>query len=208
MKRLEPNHRHRGAVIAAALGLASSSLVATGCGLFDSSEVYAVGSLVHHAAPEPCAIETDESGVLTVPPDYPQPDDGKGLVFEAMRPGEATVRCGDTRTKIVVREAKRIELQRGDETQAPVKLGELYAPTVCVRAFDDAGALLSIGTLTDGITFETSEHLRSIRSHGMGLPGVNTTCLPLQHPEKAGEAQIRASWRGLTAQHTLQIVAP
>lgn len=209
MKRLEPNHRRRDAVSAAALVLASLSLAAVGCGLLDPSEVYAVGSLVHHAAPEACAVEADESGVLTVVPDHPQSDGGtKGIVFEAMHPGEATVRCGDTRTKIVVREAKRIELQRVDETQAPVELGELYAPTVCVRAFDDAGALLSLGTLTEGITIETSDHLRSISSHGMGVLAPNTPCLPLHHPEKAGEAQLRASWRGLTAQHTMQIVAP
>jgi hypothetical protein len=176
-----------------------------GCDLLGQQEVHAVGSRSYHASAEACSLERDDTGVLTVFPHDPSVADGKGIVFEAMHPGHAIVRCGSTRTTIVVREAERIELERLSEADPVV--GDLYAPTVCVRAFDHTGAPLSLGSHTEGIVFETSNHLRSVSWSGMPFEP-NPTCAGLHHPAKAGQAEVRASWRGLTARHPMRIAAP
>lgn len=168
-------------------------------------ETHAVGSISYHAAPTSCQLQGNDGGALEVLTDHYQATDGRGLVFKALKSGAATIKCGDEKTTVKVREAAKIELLRVDGESKAVAVDELYAPGFCIRALDKKGKQLKVGRFTEGIEFTVSDHLRSISSHGMGGPGPGAACLSEHGPDKAGTAKIAVSWKGMVADASLEI---
>lgn len=166
---------------------------------------YAVGSLAYHAAPEACQIVKND-GAIKAEPDHHEARDGKGLVFAVLAPGEAVIQCGGDKTPVAARAATRLEIARTDGEAGPVADSDLYLPAHCIRAFDQAGKQLEVGSLTQGIEFTTSEHLGQVVDHGMGGAG-DAACLPQQSPRKPGAARISVAWQGMTAETTVDIAA-
>src|SRR5687768_15609719 len=127
------------------------------------TEHYAVGATDYYASPNKCSIVGAPDAVVELKDHY-KAKDGKGVVFEAVKPGTAKVDCGDSSATIVVAEVARVELQRVDAAKTPAALGT-YAPTICLIAYNKDGKQLQLGTLVDGVEFQFSDHVSRVVDH-------------------------------------------
>ncbi len=158
-----------------------------------TTEYYAVGAKAYFASPDRCSILDNAAGTLVEVSDHYNSKDGKGVVFEAIKPGRATIACGDRKTAIMVAEVAKVELQElGDGM--PSELGT-YGPTICLIAFAKDGKQLELGTLIDGVDFQFSDHTSRVVDHGMGGAG-SAACGAQQWTKKPGVATVTATWRG------------
>ena len=98
------------------------------------TEHYAVGATDYYASPNKCSIVGAPDAVVELKDHY-KAKDGKGVVFEAVKPGTAKVDCGDSSATIVVAEVARVELQRVDAAKTPAALGTYaFAEVITTRA--------------------------------------------------------------------------
>jgi hypothetical protein len=167
------------------------------------TEHYAVGATDYYASPNKCSIVDNAAGAVVELADHYQAKDGKGVVFQTVKPGTAKVQCGDDKATLVVTEVAKVELQRVDAATTPAALGT-YAPTICLIAFAKDGTRLELGTLVDGVDFQFSEHMSRVVDHGMGGAG-SAACGAQQWTNKAGIATVTATWRGHSAKAELEI---
>jgi hypothetical protein len=173
----------------------------------DRTLYYAVGAKDYNAAPESCSIVDNAAGALVAVTDPYKggKTDGKGVVFEAVKPGTARIECKDSHygAKIEVREAAKVELRRTDGSKAPFAVGS-YAPPFCLKAFDKDGKELELGTLLDGAVFEWSEHVSRVVDHGMGGAG-NASCASEGMGHKEGMGTVSGTWRGFSAKAEFEV---
>ncbi len=168
------------------------------------TERFAVGATSYLAAPSRCSIVDTGGGSIVELADHHEAEDGKGIVFRAIKAGTAKIDCeGNYGATIDVREASKIELLRVDGAKTPVAVGT-GAPTICVQAFDKDGAELQVGTLVEGVDIRFSEHVRHVVDHGMGGGG-SPACGREQSADKEGVATVTATWRGMTAKSEFRI---
>jgi hypothetical protein len=166
---------------------------------------YAVGAKDYNASPVSCSIVDNAGGALVAVADHYKAKDGKGVVFEAVKPGKARIECADGNNgmTVEVREAARLELRRNDGAKTPFPVGA-YAPTFCLKAFDTGGTELELGTIVDGATFEWSEHVSRVVDHGMGGAG-SASCVPQGMGHKEGSGTVSGTWHGLSAKGEFEV---
>jgi hypothetical protein len=169
------------------------------CGCRRPATYYAVGAQDYNASPVSCAIAGNAAGALRAVPDHHETADGRGLVFEAVKPGEARIECkdGNHGLTIEVRAPVKLVLRRAHGSSAPFPVGA-YAPVFCLKALDEDGAELELGRWVEGAVFEWSEHVSRVYSHGLGGSG-NASCAPQGLAVKEGAGTITGTWRGLSA---------